>query len=73
MEITFRSGSLAKIGNGDSVLIVDAELVTQIKERANDMEVALGFMYKTENYVELNEVVVELVCFKMSDWCGFGS
>jgi hypothetical protein len=42
---------------------VDAEFITQIKEKANDMEVALGFLYKNETYVELNEVVETISSF----------
>ena len=42
---------------------IDAEFVTKLKTRSDDIVVALGFLYKTENYIEFNEVVSILSSF----------
>lgn len=42
---------------------VDVEFVTKLREKTNDIEVALGFLYKTENYIEFNEIVNTISSF----------
>ena len=42
---------------------VDSELIRKIRDRANDVTVAFGFLYKTENFVEFNEIVNTISSF----------
>ena len=42
---------------------LDAEFITQLRKKSNDIEVALGFLYKTENYIEFNEIINTISSF----------
>jgi len=47
----------------NGISYVDAEFIVKLREGATDIDVALGFLYKTENYIEFNEIINTLSSF----------